>query len=406
MTLLADQGEAVATARPFLDLSRIIHPVDMATFRKDYWETKPLVIHRDDPDYYGDLLTLDDIDKALSLSGVMLDNIRLVKEGRETSMSSLMSGGKANSLEQLLAHYRSGSTVVVNSLDSRWEPLQRLSRVLSAELNARIQMNVYVTPAGNQGFKPHYDMHDVFVVQVHGSKKWCLASQPYPLPLDGQPYDRSQPDPEPEQEFELRPGDLIYLPRGTVHWARTNENVSVHITAGVHSVLWSDLIAAALRNLSHQDVRFRKGLPIGFANDDSLRHDVLAAADALMETVRAELTPETLADDAATRAHSITWPTLRHHLTDLEQLDHIGPDTRVRRRPEQRSRLTADDEAVTLAFHDKSLILPARVTSDVQYAAHSNGTGFTARDLPGDLDEPGRVLLVKTLLREGFLTLA
>lgn len=405
MTLLADQGEAVATARPFLDLSRIIHPVDMATFRKDYWETKPLVIHRDDPDYYGDLLTLDDIDKALSLSGVMLDNIRLVKEGHETNMSSLISGGKANSLEQLLAHYRSGSTVVVNSLDSRWEPLQRLSRVLSAELNARIQMNVYVTPAGNQGFKPHYDMHDVFVVQVHGSKQWCLASQPYPLPLDGQPYDRSQPEPEPEQEFELRPGDLIYLPRGTVHWARTNEGASVHITTGVHPVLWADLIASCLRTLSHQDVRFRRGLPMGFANDESLRHEVLAAADALIETVRTELSPQALADQAATRAHSITWPTLRHHLTDLEQLDHIGPDTRVRRRPEQRARLTADDDAVTLAFHDKSLILPARITSDVQYAAQSNGSGFTARDLPGDLDEPGRILLVKTLLREGFLTL-
>lgn len=405
MTLLADQGEAVATARPFLDLSRIIHPVDKATFRQDYWESKPLVIHRDDPDHYGDLLTLDDIDEALSLSGVMLDHVRLVKDGHETSMSSLMSGGKANSLELLLAHYRKGSTVVLNSLDSRWEPLQRLSRVLSAELNARIQMNVYVTPPGNQGFKAHYDMHDVFVAQVHGSKQWCLASQPYPLPLEGQPYDKSLPEPEPEDEFELRTGDLIYLPRGTVHWARTNESVSVHITMGIHPVLWTELIESALRSLSREDVRFRKGLPMGFANDESMRHEVLAAADAVMQTVREKLSAEALADEAARRAQSITWPTLRHHLTDLEQLDHVGPDTRVRRRPEQRSKLTADGAAVSLAFHDKSLLLPARVASEVRYAADSNGAGFTARDLPGDLDEPGRVLLIRTLLSEGFLTL-
>lgn len=405
MTLLADQAKAAPTGRPFLDLSRMLNPVDVATFSRDYWQNKPLVIHREDPDYYGALLSLDDVDKALSLSGTVLDQIRLVKEGKETDMSALVASGKVNSLETLLAHYRSGATVVVNSLDSRWEPLQRVSRMLTGELNARIQMNIYLTPAGNQGFKPHYDMHDVFVVQVHGSKRWGLASQPYQLPLRNQPYNKSLPDPEPEQEFELCRGDVMYLPRGTIHWGRTNASASVHITMGVHPVLWSDLLHNAIRRLATDDVRFRQALPMGFANDESRRDEVLTTADTLMETVRAQLSPDSLLDAAVTQATSITWPTLRHHLTDLEEVDHVQIDTRVRRRPEQRWRLTVDDELVTLSFHDKAVELPARVADEVKSIAASNGDGFTGRDICGNLDEPGRVVLVQALLREGFLTL-
>lgn len=405
MTLLADQVKAAPNGRPFLDLSQILHPVDLATFSRDYWQNKPLVIHREDPDYYGTLISLDDVDKALSLSGTVLDQVRLVKDGNETDMSALIASGKMNSLETLLAHYRSGATVVLNSLDSRWEPLQRLSRTLTAELNARIQMNIYLTPAGNQGFRPHYDMHDVFVVQVHGSKRWGLASQPYQLPMRNQPYNKSLPDPEPEQEFELYRGDVMYLPRGTIHWGRTNTSASVHITMGVHPVLWADLIGSAVRRLAAEDVRFRQALPMGFANDDSQRDEILTTADTLMETVRARISPGAMLDAAITQAMSITWPTLRHHLTDLEEIDNVQIDTRVRRRPEQRWRLTVDDDLVTLSFHDKAVELPARVADAVRSITASNGDGFTGRDIPGDLDEPGRVVLVKALLREGFLTL-
>jgi hypothetical protein len=63
------------------------------------------------------------------------------------------------------------------------------------------------------------------------------------------------------------------------------------------------------------------------------------------------------------------------------------------------------DDVASLDFHDKTVQLPASVADAVQYVAESNGEGFTPADIPGDLDEPGRLVLVRTLLREGFLTL-
>ena len=48
------------------DLARLIHPVDPATFEREYWEQKPLVVARNDPRYYHDLLSLADVDRILA----------------------------------------------------------------------------------------------------------------------------------------------------------------------------------------------------------------------------------------------------------------------------------------------------------------------------------------------------
>ncbi|WP_265558529.1 cupin domain-containing protein [Streptomyces hygroscopicus] len=380
--------------------------MDLATFRRDYWEQRPLLVRREAPSYYADLLTLDDVDKVLSLAGVHLDGIRVVVNGKETPVSQLATSarnGLTNALEALFERYRSGSTIVLNSLDQRWEPLRRLAGSLGAEMSARLQMNVYLTPAGAQGFAPHYDTHDVFVAQVHGTKHWRLASQPHALPLRGQPYDKSQPEPDPEQAFDLRSGDVLYLPRGTVHWATAQDRASVHITIGVHPVLWSDVFTDAMRQLFTEEVRFRQGLPIGFAHDVHLRHQVEGTFVELLDVLRTRLSPSAAVAENVKRTASIGSPTLRGHLTDLDRLATLWIDTRVRRRPGLRWNLTVTDDAVELDFHNKSVRFPVPVADEVR---HATGTAdvFTANDVPGDLDEPGRLVLIRTLLREGFLT--
>lgn len=408
MTLLADQGKAAPHVRPYPDLSRMIYPIDLVTFQRDYWEQAPLVIHRDDPRYFEEVLTLDDVDQELARSGTRLDSLRIVKDGKETPVSALGTSagrnGSINALEVLYEYYRNGSTIVLNSLEQCREPLRRLSESLGAELSARLQMNVYLTPAGAQGFASHYDMHDVFIAQVHGTKHWRLASQPYELPLQGQPYDKSQPEPTPEQEFDLRAGDLLYLPRGAVHSAASNETASVHITIGVHPVLYSQAIIDALGEVFADDARFRKGLPMGFATDEKLQRQAAATIAELLGALHGELSPQEMVAAAVKRAASISAPPLRHHLTDLEQLSQVEVHTPVRRRPDLRFTMTVADDAVNLDFHNKTVRFPAHVADEVTYVATSNGAGLTGSAIPGELDESGRVVLIQTLIREGFLT--
>jgi ribosomal protein L16 Arg81 hydroxylase len=408
MTLLADRGEAARCARLFPDLLRLIHPIDLVAFQQDCWERAPLVVHRNDPHYFEDLLTLDHIDDELSRSGARLDTLRVVMDGKETPVSELGSSsgrnGSINALEALYERYRSGSTIVLNSLEQYCEPLQRLSESLGAQLSARLQMNVYLTPAGAQGFAPHYDVHDVFIAQLYGTKHWRLASQPYELPLQGQPYDKSQPEPTPEQEFDLRAGDLLYLPRGAIHSATSNETASVHVTIGVHPVLYSQAITDALGKVFADDVRFRRGLPMGFATDEGLQRRAAATLIELVDALRAGLSPHDVVAESVKQAASISTPTLRHHLTDLEKLNEIGVDILVRRRPDLRCNVTVVDDVVCLDFHNKTVQFPAHIADELRYVTASNGAGVTGAAIPGELDEPGRVVLIQTLVREGFLT--
>ncbi|MEV5508396.1 cupin domain-containing protein [Streptomyces orinoci] len=408
MTLLADQGEAAPRAQPCADLSRLIRPFTLDTFRREHWERRPLLVRRHDPLYFAELLTLEDVDTALSLSGGRLDGLRVVLDGKETRLASLAASrgpnGSVNALEELYACYRNGSTVVLNALE-QWNPrLQRLADALGTELSARIQANVYVTPPGARGFVPHYDTHDVFVAQIHGTKRWQLASQPHELPMKNEPYDKSRPEPAVEQEFDLEPGDLLYLPRGAVHSATSNETVSVHVTLGVHPLLYGEVIEHALRRLFSRDVRFRRGLPMGFASDAEARREVERTVAELLATLPTALSPADIADESVTRAVSIATPVLHGHLADLDSLAGLGLTTPLRVRTGLRWNLTVTGDTVALEFHNKAVRMPAAVAEEVCYVAERGPAAFTADAIPGDLDGPGRLTLVRALLREGFLT--
>ncbi|MER0447383.1 cupin domain-containing protein [Streptomyces sp. Edi4] len=391
------------------ELERLLRPVSVGSFFKEHWEQQPLVVHRNDPGHFEDLLTLDGIDHALSLAGIGLDNIRVVVDGKETPVSELGAGGGRNSgtnaLEALYARYRGGSTIVVNSLQDRRESLQRVASALGHELGARVQMNIYLTPPGSQGFAPHYDMHDVFIAQVYGSKVWRLADEPYELPLANRPYDKSRPAPDPTREFELRAGDLLYMPRGTIHSGAANETASLHVTLGIHPVLWIQAFQDALTELAAEDVRFRRSLPVGFDRDAAVRQRTETEFTELLDALREQLSPAEMTARAAERVTSVSSPLLRGHLLDLEELPRTGPDTRLRRRPGVQWQLTEAPGVVRLHFHNKTVQFPDAVAEEVRHVAQHGTEWFTAQTIPGDLDEVGRLTLVRTLLGEGFLTL-
>ena len=51
-----------------------------------------------------------------------------------------------------------------------------------------MQANAYITPPQNRGFDDHYDVHDVFVLQIEGTKRWIIHEPVHPDPLRDQPW--------------------------------------------------------------------------------------------------------------------------------------------------------------------------------------------------------------------------
>jgi bifunctional lysine-specific demethylase and histidyl-hydroxylase NO66 len=85
----------------------------------------------------------------------------------------------------------------------------------------------------------------------------------------------------------------------------------------------------------------------------------------------------------------------------------VTPTSRIRRRPLVPSSFeeSADGADVCLVFHGKRLTMPARARPVLEAVVQATGV-FTPQSLAGDLDDESRVVLMRRLVREGFLTLA
>lgn len=401
-------GEAPTSGRPPRSLADLIAPITAQSFLDDYWEKQPLVVHRDEPDYYSDILTLADIDHILTNSSLNDADLRLVTDGEETSIGELLpdtTEGKVNGVEMLFARYRSGSTVNIMFLHERWPTLTALCQTLSTQLSAGVHANVYLTPPGSRGLTPHHDTHDVLVMQLHGTKNWTLHPTQTALAMQGQPYHMPPEGAgDPIQDFVLRPGDLAYLPRGTVHAARANEAASLHLTIGINPMTWATVARAALEKVLSTDVRFREAMPIGFATDTAAQE---ASATWLRDLLylAAEHAPVTeVVTESAGRMKQRRHPALAGHLLDLEALPSIDLNTPLRRRAALQWTLRQDDEEVHLEFHAKVIDLPVFVAEELSFIAKADE--FTGAAIPGSLDDSGRLVLIHQLVREGFLTTA
>ena len=130
--------------------------------------------------------------------------------------------------------------------------------------------------------RPHYDVHDVFVFQISGSKHWKIYSPIFDPPHASQPF-RPQmfTQSAPLLELDIEPGDLLYLPRGFVHTTNTTDHASAHVTLGVTVYTWMELLAIWLQS-SKNDVAFRRALPPGFASRPELKQGL---KDGIVEVV-------------------------------------------------------------------------------------------------------------------------
>ena len=127
--------------------------------------------------------------------------------------------------------------------DNCWASLSGLEEYFGAMVGA----NAYLTPAASQGFAPHYDDIEAFVIQLEGRKRWRVYECPEerrPLPrFSSEDFEKDAVG-EPLMDLVLEPGDLLFMPRGFVHQAETVSSVpSLHITLSTaQNNSWADML--------------------------------------------------------------------------------------------------------------------------------------------------------------------
>lgn len=383
-------------------LEWLIQPVTRERFFADYWEKQPLVIHRQHSEYYGSLLSLDEIDRALTTLDLRYPNVILKNAARDVGPDDYTVRGGSLEVAKVYQLFAEGSTVTLAYLDTVIPPLTALCRGLEAEFSCPFQANVYLTPPGSQGAKVHYDTHDVFVLQITGSKRWTIFGTPVEVPLRNQDFDPSVHEAgSPTLEFELCAGDAVYIPRGCVHEARSTDNVSLHITVGVLAFTWTDFLLECVADACLNDATFRKSLPPGFARNGFPKEQAQVMFSRLLEHLSKRAAPAKILDRFVDEFLSSCPPLLRGQMTQLAGLDQLAIDSMVGARAHLIVRVETTAESISVRCFGRRITFPADVGPAVEFALSCDR--FAVKDLPGDLDAAGKLTLVRRLIREGLL---
>ncbi len=378
-------------------LERCIAPHHEERFLAEHWEREPLFVERDEPGRYDDLLSESEVEQLVTSGGLRYPGFRLVRAGEQLSARGYTIDipwrptgftGTAD-IDRIALEWERGTTIVLQGLHLHRPILGAFCRSLERTLGDPVQVNAYYTPRSAQGLPVHHDTHDVFVLQVAGSKRWLVYPPSLELPLKDQKYSEAMGGfGEPIRDLVLQPGDTLYLPRGWLHEALTSESDSLHLTVGVNVVTWLDAFRAALDECGGE-VGFRRSIRNGDADD-------------LVEALTTRLGREDVQRRAAEKLVRTRRPIREGQLSQLRALDELDIRTELERRPTVLARLAERNGSVVLAFEGKELAFPARAGAEVR-AVMELEEPFTAHDLPGSLDDAGRLVLIRRLVREGLL---
>jgi ribosomal protein L16 Arg81 hydroxylase len=398
---IASEGETIPSGEKF-SLEWLLAPVTKQEFFERYFEKQTLVVRHKDKDYFRQLFSLDEVDRVLTTLDRKYPDITLKNASKELTSEDYTVDGDVLDVAKVFQLFHEGSTITLAFLDTVVPSLTSFCRSLESEFSCPFQTNIYLTPPSAQGAKSHYDTHDVFVLQVAGTKKWNIYGTPVELPLPGQDYDSEiHTRGETTLEFELEEGDVAYVPRGVMHDAHSTDTVSLHITTGILRYTWTDLLLEVLAGAALREPAFRKALPPGFARQDFDRAQARETMRNLLQRASAEADFDAALGHFVEEFTSACPPLLRGQMAQMARLERLTAESVAGARKGNLARLHDDGESLKVECHGRQITFPAHAREAVRCAlGHAR---FVVRELPGELDDAGKVAVVRRLIREGLV---
>jgi len=368
--------------------ARLLLPVSCARFIDEHFERAPLHVPRNDASWYDDIITRAQFVEALTTTDPELMRLTSVLDDAKVCPTTV---------QRALDAFRNGATIVANQLHLAIPAIARLCRGLEVFFCQPFQANAYFTPSGNQGFGAHFDVHEVFILQISGRKAWRVYAPSVVLPFTEMLRGVDITGASPHLDVVLAPGDLLYLPRGWIHEGRAVEGeASLHISLGLISFTWRDLFAMALQDVSLRDARFRETFRMG---PTGASHETASAqADVLMRVVLDEMRGR--AFESAHERFALARPAVAPRFPG--DSPPVTADASMVRNPLVVAVARMRDDGIEVSFQGKCLPFPSEV-SDVIGFVLERSEPFRAAELPGSLDLGNRLRLLQHLCDEGLL---
>ena len=173
-----------------------------------HWQKKPLLVRQAIPQFAPPVLRKE----LFALAG---------EEGVESRLVQCVKGAwklrhGPFSRRALPALQQPDWTLLVQGVDLHNDAVHGLLQQFRFVPEARLDdlMISYASDGGGVG--PHFDSYDVFLLQAHGQRRWRIGRQKDLSLRDDIPL-KVLARFEPEQEFVLEPGDMLYLPPRYAH---------------------------------------------------------------------------------------------------------------------------------------------------------------------------------------------
>lgn len=172
--------------------------------------------------------------------------------------------------EKVLALLRQGASLVLNNIETLHGGVLAAAEAIAVRFGAKVSANLYCSWQAQQAFDSHYDRHDVYVLQIAGEKAWNIYEGRMDYPIEHPAfYGESQAECDRMKgrvgaKLTMRPGDLLYLPRGQFHDALASSEASLHLTFGCSEPTGLDWLTR-LWERALTDPAYRADLPQGEA---------------------------------------------------------------------------------------------------------------------------------------------
>ena len=303
-----------------MDFAEFLAPFDAGTFRSQYYGRQPLHIRRNGKGAgllpwkrFNEVLAITPYWNEESLKVYFRSRAALRENYCDTT--DVRPGGFAPvNPAKLKALMALGASLVANHLHRVCPEVGAVVATLEREFAARAFANVYCSFKGVQAFQTHFDLHDVFAVQAEGEKTWKVWESRADTPVNpvppGEEWEKWLTESRGKLLFEahMKPGDILYLPRGQYHDALTGDAASLHVTFGVAPATGLALFKLLETALTRES-EFRAYLP-----DARVEPELAERLAKLAERLRAVMTSPAFAIDVLNHQRELARPPAAYEL--------------------------------------------------------------------------------------------
>ena len=375
------------------DLGFLFQPLSEKVFWEKYWQRTSLFMARQEPTFLQSLFTYEALDRLIGFS-LTNEGIRATKD--DMTFPLRPKGKDKTSICEFYDLHFDGHTLIIEDLHLRWKPLAQLANAINRQTGLLVGMELFVLPPGSTSVTVGGKKQETIALALEGSLAWSVPQDADLIPASGLTQ---------ETPFVQQSGETFYFPAKEHYCLNTPPDApALCLVLTIVNKTWADALIEAVGNHSQKDVRLRRALPYGaplrFDDEEKL---ALHFQELLGEVVQNFDWPKVKAHFSI-KLKEMMAPLPDGHFTQIRHIDDVALDTAVESRPGATGESRIIWDRSEFQFPGDVQTGPDKLFLALDFIRDTQQ--FKVGDIPGWYSDSEKIMLVKHLLRKGYLRIS